>query len=46
MRGSKGYYTGTRSLLKKPLRERGKPNIGRILQVYHYRFQSINKDGF
>jgi large subunit ribosomal protein L21e len=34
MRGSKGYYTGTRSLLKKPLRERGKLNIGRILQEY------------
>jgi len=34
MKGSKGYYTGTRSLLKKPLRERGKLNIGRILQEY------------
>ena len=34
MRGSKGYYTGTRSLLRKPIRERGKPNIGKILQDY------------
>jgi ribosomal protein L21E len=32
MRGSKGYYTGTRSLLRKPTREKGKPNIGKILQ--------------
>ncbi len=34
MRGSKGYYTGTRSLLRKPTREKGKPNIGKILQEY------------
>ena len=34
MRGSKGYYTGTRSLLRKPTRARGKPNIGKLLQVY------------
>jgi large subunit ribosomal protein L21e len=34
MRGSKGYYTGTRSLLRKPTREKGKPNIGKILQDY------------
>jgi large subunit ribosomal protein L21e len=34
MRGSKGYYSGTRSLLKKPTREKGKPNIGKILREY------------
>ena len=34
MRGSKGYYTGTRSLLKKATRDKGKPNIGKILQDY------------
>jgi ribosomal protein L21E len=34
MKGSKGYYTGTRSLLKKPNREKGKPHIGKILQDY------------
>jgi large subunit ribosomal protein L21e len=34
MRGSKGYYSGTRSLLKKPTREKGKPNIGKLLQEY------------
>ena len=34
MRGSKGYYTGTRSLLRKPTRAKGKPNIGKILQEY------------
>jgi large subunit ribosomal protein L21e len=34
MRGSKGYYTGTRSLLHKPTREKGKPHIGKLLQEY------------
>ena len=34
MRGSKGYYAGTRSLLKKPTREKGKPNIGKILHEF------------
>jgi len=34
MRGSKGYYTGTRSLLRKPVRERGKPKISKILHEY------------
>ena len=34
MRGSKGYYAGTRSLLRKPNREKGKPHIGKILQEY------------
>ncbi len=34
MRGSKGYYTGTRSLLRKPVRARGKPHITKLLQEY------------
>ena len=34
MRGSKGYYTGTRSLLRKPTRAKGKPHIGKTLQDY------------
>ena len=34
MRGSKGYCTGTRSLLRKPTREKGKPKISKILQEY------------
>ena len=43
MRGSKGYYAGTRSLLKKPTREKGKPNIGKILQEYKPGSQVIIK---
>jgi large subunit ribosomal protein L21e len=34
MRGSKGYYAGTRSLLKKATRDKGKPKISKILQEY------------
>ncbi len=34
MRGSKGYYTGTRSLLRKPTRAKGKPHIGKLLHEY------------
>jgi large subunit ribosomal protein L21e len=34
MKGSKGYYTGTRSLLKKPTRAKGKPKISKILHEY------------
>ena len=34
MRGSKGYYSGTRSLLRKPTREKGKPKISKILHDY------------
>jgi large subunit ribosomal protein L21e len=34
MRGSKGYYSGTRSLLKKAARDKGKPKITKILQDY------------
>ncbi len=43
MRGSKGYYTGTRSLLRKPTRQKGKPNIGKILQEYALGSQVIIK---
>ena len=34
MRSSKGYYTGTRSLLRKPNREKGKPQISKLLREY------------
>lgn len=34
MRGSKGYYTGTRSLLTKPTRAKGKPKISKLLHEY------------
>jgi large subunit ribosomal protein L21e len=43
MRGSKGYYAGTRSLLKKPNREKGKPKISKILHVYELGSQVIVK---
>lgn len=43
MKGSKGYYSGTRSLLKKPTREKGKPNIGKILHDYEIGSQVIIK---
>ncbi len=46
MKGSKGYYAGTRSLLKKPTREKGKPKISKILQEYALGSQVIIKDGF
>lgn len=31
MKKSKGYRRGTRKLAKKPTREKGKPNIGKLL---------------
>jgi large subunit ribosomal protein L21e len=34
MRGSKGYYTGARRLLKKAPREKGKPKLGKLLLEY------------
>ncbi len=34
MRPSKGYRAGTRSLSKKPLREKGKPKLTKYLQQY------------
>jgi large subunit ribosomal protein L21e len=43
MKGSKGYYSGTRSLLKKPTREKGKPHISKILHDYEIGSQVIIK---
>jgi large subunit ribosomal protein L21e len=43
MRGSKGYYTGTRSLLRKPTREKGKPHISKLLQEYELGSEVIIK---
>jgi large subunit ribosomal protein L21e len=34
MRGSKGYRSGTRSLLKKEHRERGKVKLSKLLHEY------------
>jgi large subunit ribosomal protein L21e len=34
MRPSKGYRAGTRSLSRKPLREKGKPKLTKFLQQY------------
>jgi large subunit ribosomal protein L21e len=43
MRGSKGYYSGTRSLLRKPQRERGKPHISKLLHEYELGSEVIIK---
>jgi len=43
MKGSKGYYSGTRSLLRKPTREKGKPKISKILHEYKSNDQVIIK---
>jgi large subunit ribosomal protein L21e len=43
MRGSKGYYTGARRLLKKKPREKGKPKIGKLLTKYEPGSQVIIK---
>jgi large subunit ribosomal protein L21e len=43
MKGSKGYYSGTRSLLRKPTRAKGKPQIGKLLQEYSSGSQVIIK---
>jgi large subunit ribosomal protein L21e len=43
MRGSKGYYTGSRRLLKKKPREKGKPKIGKLLTKYEPGSQVIIK---
>jgi large subunit ribosomal protein L21e len=40
---SKGYRRGTRKLAKKPIRERGKPNIGKLLFVHEVGSQVIIK---
>ncbi|MEM2080683.1 MAG: 50S ribosomal protein L21e [Candidatus Bathyarchaeia archaeon] len=34
MRGSKGYHTGARGLLKKKPREKGKPKLSKLLTKY------------
>jgi large subunit ribosomal protein L21e len=43
MRGSKGYYTGSRRLLKKKPREKGKPKLGKLLTKYESGSQVIIK---
>lgn len=43
MRGSKGYYSGTRRLLKKPNREKGRPQISKLLYEYTSGSQVIIK---
>ena len=43
MRKSKGYRHGTRTLAKKPNREKGKPNIGKLLFEYEIGSQVIIK---
>ncbi|TRO51633.1 50S ribosomal protein L21e [Candidatus Bathyarchaeota archaeon] len=43
MRGSKGYYTGARRLLTKKPREKGKPNLGKLLIEYEMGSQVIIK---
>ncbi|MEM3441923.1 MAG: 50S ribosomal protein L21e [Candidatus Bathyarchaeia archaeon] len=34
MRGSKGYHTGARGILKKKPREKGKPKLSKLLTKY------------
>jgi large subunit ribosomal protein L21e len=34
MRGSKGYHSGSRQLLTKPSREKGKPKLSKLLTEY------------
>ena len=43
MRGSKGYYTGARRLLKKKHREKGRPQLGKLLIEYKVGSQVIVK---
>lgn len=43
MTGSKGYYTRSRRLLKKPTREKGKLNIGKLLTKHEIGSQVIIK---
>lgn len=43
MRGSKGYYTRARRLLKKKPREKGKPKLGKLLTKYEPGSQVIIK---
>lgn len=43
MKKSKGYRRGTRRLAKKPTREKGKPNIGKLLIEHEVGSQVIIK---
>ena len=43
MKKSKGYRRGTRKLAKKPTREKGKLNIGKLLFVHEIGSQVIIK---
>jgi large subunit ribosomal protein L21e len=43
MKKSKGYRRGTRKLAKKPTREKGKPNIGKLLVEHEVGSQVIIK---
>ena len=43
MKKSKGYRRGTRRLLKKKPRERGKPKLGKFLYAYELGSQVIIK---
>jgi large subunit ribosomal protein L21e len=43
MKKSKGYRRGTRLMAKKPTREKGKPNIGKLLIDYEVDSQVIIK---
>ena len=43
MKGSKGYHTGTRRLLTKKPREKGKLNLGKLLIEYEVGSQVIIK---
>ncbi len=43
MRGSKGYRTGTRRLLKKAPRDKGKPKLGKLLIEHQVGSQVIIK---
>jgi large subunit ribosomal protein L21e len=41
MRGSKGYRAGTRRLMTKPVREKGKPKLSKLLYEYKPGMQVI-----
>ncbi len=43
MKKSKGYRRGTRGMAKKPTREKGKPNIGKLLVEHEVGSQVIIK---
>ncbi len=43
MRGSKGYHSGSRQLLTKPSREKGKPKLSKLLTEYALGSQVIIK---